>query len=219
MTTAHGERELERVESAHAALVAHLDEMAGTAAGDPTVPSNLPGWTRGHVLTHLARNADSFVRVLRAAEHGDEVTRYAGGVAGRNADIARGAGRSWAELVDDVRTSAAALETRMRAQTRWDLASPSTEGERVPHALIPSRRLREVNVHHVDLGDAGYTAEKWPADYVREELRLLEMVWNARRPMGATGLPEPARRAPPLTRLLWLMGRVEIDGLAPAQIL
>ena len=30
-----------------------------------TQPSRLPGWSRGHVLAHLARNADALVNVLQ----------------------------------------------------------------------------------------------------------------------------------------------------------
>lgn len=42
-----------------------------------TEPSQLPGWTRGHLLTHLARNADSVVRRLPAASQGEAVDQYA----------------------------------------------------------------------------------------------------------------------------------------------
>ena len=37
-----------------------------TALGDAQVreASLLPGWTRGHVLTHLARNADGMINLL-----------------------------------------------------------------------------------------------------------------------------------------------------------
>jgi hypothetical protein len=59
----------------------------------------------------------------------------------------------------------------------------------------------------------------WPSGYVREELRTLEMRWNARRPMGLTGLPERALQQPPHVRLAWLLGRTTIEGLDPAGIL
>jgi maleylpyruvate isomerase len=41
--------------------------------------SRLPGWTVAHVLTHLARNAESHVRMLGAASEGRSVEQYAGG--------------------------------------------------------------------------------------------------------------------------------------------
>ena len=64
----------------------------------------------------------------------------------------------------------------------------------------------------------GYGPQDWPGEYVREDLGVMEMRWNARRPMGMTGLPETALAAPPHTRLAWLLGRAEIDGLDPAGI-
>ena len=203
---------------AHQALTEHLVVMTDGAGADAALPSLLPGWTRGHVLTHIARNADSFVRLLEAAGRGEVVTQYAGGVEGRNADIEAGATRQWATLVDDVSSSAAKLEDVFAGQSRWDLAMTNSQGESVPHADLPFRRLREVLVHHADLGDDGFTPAEWPADYVREELRRMEMQYNARQPMGVSGLPEAARAAAPLERLCWLLGRGAIEGLEPAAI-
>lgn len=206
---------LARVADAHRALDDHLTAAAET---DASAPSLLPGWSRGHVITHIARNADSFVRVLSAAERGEAVSQYEGGVDGRNAEIEAGAGREWADLADDVRTASVALEAVFAEQQRWDLAMVNSSGESVSHTDLPHRRLREVLIHHADLGLDGYTPEDWPADYVREELRRMEMVYTARQPMGATSLPELALQAPPLLRLRWLLGRAEIDGLQPAGI-
>ena len=81
-------------------------------------------------------------------------------------------------------SSAAKLEDVFAAQHRWDLAMTNSQGESVPHADLPFRRLREVLVHHADLGDDGFTPADWPSDYVREELRRMEMQYNARQPMG-----------------------------------
>ena len=39
-------------------------------------PSLLPGWSRGHVLTHLARNADGAVNLLTWARTGVETPQY-----------------------------------------------------------------------------------------------------------------------------------------------
>ena len=89
------QRDLDRVAEAHAALDDHLTAMSGSSGADSALPSLLPGWSRGHLLTHIARNADSFVRVLEAARRGEAVTQYEGGGAGRNADIEAGASRDW----------------------------------------------------------------------------------------------------------------------------
>lgn len=212
------QRNVERVRVAHGDLSHHLDDLAGGERADPSLPSLLPGWTRGHVLTHIARNADSFVRVLTAADRGEEVTQYAGGIQQRNADIADGAGRDWSTLVHDIRSSAAALDSVIATQARWDLTLARPGGERVAHTELPTFRWREVLVHHADIGDPGFTADHWPSDYLREELRRMTMLWDARRPMGTTGLPDRALRAPPTLRLQWLLGRADIDGLEPAGV-
>jgi maleylpyruvate isomerase len=208
---------INRVRRAHAELVEHVAGL-GPPYADPAIASALPGWTRGHVLTHIARNADSFVGMLRGAEIGERRHQYEGGAEGRAAAIETGAGRSWADLVDDVGRSASRLDAQFLSQQRWDGEGVGIDGSAAVIAELPFRRWREVLVHRTDLGDAGFTADDWPAEYVRQELRLLTMRWNARRPMGATGLPAAALAAPPTERLLWLMGRVEIPGLDPAGV-
>src|SRR6478672_7747869 len=75
-----------------------LDEMQAREV------SLLPGWTRGHVLTHIARNADAMVNLLTWARTGVETPMYASREQ-RNADIEAGSGRPAPELVDDVRSS------------------------------------------------------------------------------------------------------------------
>jgi maleylpyruvate isomerase len=210
--------DLQRIVDAHAALVAHLEAMAGGPGAEAGAPSLLPGWTRGHVLTHIARNAESLQRLLEGAELGLSVYQYPGGSQQRDNDIAAGAGRPWDEMVDDVRLTAATFEAACRRHTRWDGAGVGGRGQPAPVADVPFRRWREVLVHHTDLGDDAYTPEQWPPEYVREELERQTMTWNARTPMGTAGLPSEALAVPELTRLLWLMGRRDIEGLEPAGI-
>lgn len=50
--------------------------------------SHLPGWTRGHILAHLARNADALVNVFEGRPMYESATA-------RDADIERDAGRPW----------------------------------------------------------------------------------------------------------------------------
>lgn len=208
------ERDVAGATDAHRRLLVHLDGCEPVAADRP---SRLPGWTVGHVLTHLARNADSHVRMLEGAERGDVVDQYPGGSEGREADIERGARRPWVELVDDVRRSIGRLEQAWGSHTRWDGEGRNARGGLVPVGDLPFRRRREVEVHQVDLG-LGYTTEDWPHDYVREDLRRMEILWNARRPMGMTGLPPAALAAPPHERLAWLLGRADLDDLPAAGI-
>jgi Mycothiol maleylpyruvate isomerase N-terminal domain len=91
--------------------VAGLDERAVRA------PSCLEGWTVGHVLTHLARNADSHTRMLVAALDGDAVEQYAGGGDERADAIAADGGRPETELRADVVRATADLEAAWAAMT------------------------------------------------------------------------------------------------------
>jgi maleylpyruvate isomerase len=211
-------RDLDRLHTAHADLVRHLEDLTGTPGADPSVPSLLPGWTRGHLLSHISGNARSFLRQLAGAERGQPAERYPGGVPARDRELDEGATRPWRALVDDVRATSDELDSALAAHTRWDVPGINQDGTELPTTDVPFRRWRETLVHHADLGDPAYTPDDWPTEYVREELSRLTMRWNARLPMGATGLPKQALHAPETTRLLWLMGRVQIEGLGPAGV-
>lgn len=175
--------------------------ISGLTDGDARRPSLLPGWTVGHVLTHLARNADSHVRLLEAAARGEVADQYAGGDSQRAADIEAGAGRPAAELVADVTEAAARLERTWDATPEevWRTGEGRVSTGVWALAELPFRRWREVEIHHVDL-DLGYGPADWPDAYVEEELART-----------VAGLGDGDRR-----RLLaWLVGRAGVPQLGP----
>lgn len=53
-----------------------LTTTATLSDADMHDPSLLPGWSRGHVLTHLARNADGGTRLLTWARTGTPSAEY-----------------------------------------------------------------------------------------------------------------------------------------------
>lgn len=138
----------------------------------------VPPWTRGHVITHVARATDSLCRLLTWARTGVETPQYASMTA-RAAEIEAGAGRPVGELVADVLDSAARFEREVRSlpAAAWHAEVRMRTGElRTPAALIPTR-LRELEVHHADLA-AGYTfadippgTARWIIDDLVEALR------------------------------------------------
>ncbi|HEX4081367.1 MAG TPA: maleylpyruvate isomerase N-terminal domain-containing protein, partial [Acidimicrobiales bacterium] len=91
-------KDIDGCRRSHLAL---LDRIAGLTDEQARSASQLPDWTVGHVLTHLARNGDSVVRRLEGAARGETVDQYPGGYAGRASEIAVGAGRPATELVTD----------------------------------------------------------------------------------------------------------------------
>jgi maleylpyruvate isomerase len=173
---------------AHERLMRALDDVHfddAMARGD----SALPGWSRGHVLTHLARNADSNTRMIEAAKIGSPVAQYPGGMEQRASEIEAGAGRSAAALLDDVRSADDALadayagvdeETWQRNALRWGT-------ETWPVLDLPFLRWREVAVHTVDLGLPAIGIDIWAASYVEHELRRQLAALPARLP-GPMGM-------------------------------
>ncbi len=136
--------------------------------------SLLPGWTRGHVVTHLARNADGNRNMVEGAIAGDEREQYPGGAERRAADIEDGAGRSAAELLADLGSSHDALVAA------WDrLPDDGWERIGISFALgarpiidgLASRR-RELLVHLVDL-DVRFDPTDLPADFVADHAEWL----------------------------------------------
>lgn len=129
-------------------------------------PSLLPGWTRGHVLSHLARNADGLGNLLRGAATGTQIPMYASSQA-RDAGIEAGAGCPAAELTADVRDSAAAFAERAAGlpTEAWTFAVQARSGGAFPARELLDRRLSEVEIHHVDLGVA-YAPGDWPKEFV-----------------------------------------------------
>ena len=180
--------------ASHARLLAAADRVSDEGVRSP---SRLPGWTIAQVLSHLARNADGHARRLEGALHGEDLARYTGGSTQREADINEGVRRSAEELRADLD----------RSQRRLELIWDQSVAAGWPHADLlgddhwptthsPARRLREVEMHHVDLG-LDYEASDWPEEYVEWDLPLL-----------LATVPSRVRRTGDAHALLaWLSGR------------
>lgn len=158
--------------------------LTATAAGltdsQAREPSLLPGWTRGHVLTHLARNADGLRNLLIWARTGVVTPQYPNPEA-RDADIAAGAGRPAGALAEDLERSAAAFaaEARRVPANAWDVPVHGISGPDHPAWFTLFRRLTEVEIHHVDLR-AGYAPPDWPQLFVADQLELVTGSFSAR---------------------------------------
>jgi len=120
---------------------------------DLAAPSLCVGWSRGHVLSHISRNADGIAAMVRAAVDGSRETMYASNER-RDADIEAGAGRALPEQLADLESSAAAVHAALRrlGPEHADLQLDRTPGGmRVRARNLPAMRLREVVYHHIDL--------------------------------------------------------------------
>lgn len=190
-------------------------------------PSALPSWTRAHVLTHVARNADGLANLVHAARTGEDRPMYSGGREGRDADIEAGAGRH----LGDVRLDLAESAERLLAgfvdfpDEGLEREVAMSSGATAYGWEIPLLRVREVEIHHVDLA-AGYAPADWSPEFAARTLDQIAPLFRAARecPVGvlvATDGPgewevaaEGGRLAGPRTALAaWLTGRSAGDGL------
>ncbi|MGW2748331.1 maleylpyruvate isomerase family mycothiol-dependent enzyme [Streptomyces sp. NPDC001450] len=179
-------------------------------------PSRLPGWTRGHVLAHLARNADALVNVLEGRP------MYVSAEA-RDADIERDAPRALDVQLADVRESAARFQETGAAPADWTRTVELRNGVTDSASRVPFRRWAEVDLHHVDLG-TGYELEDLPAEFTEREIEFLAQRFSGHPDVPATRVtdgtrvwstgreaaePEVAVSGSPADLLGWLAGRRE----------
>ncbi len=217
-------------------MIDHADDLASVQAATErllvaagaldnaavTQSSRLPGWTRGHVLAHLARNADALVNVLEGRP------MYLSGEA-RDADIERDAPRPLDVQLADVRESAERLRAASAVPADWSRTVELRNGVTDRAERVPFRRWIEVELHHVDLG-IGYELEDLPADFTEREIGFLAARFAGHRDVPPADLATVDGRAwttgggsagGPVTvegtaadLLGWLAGRRDGSGLA-----
>jgi maleylpyruvate isomerase len=162
---------------------AHTERLLLTARAldDVAAASLCTGWSRGHILTHIARNADGIAAMVRAGLDDSGETMYASNER-RDADIEDGASRPLADLVADVETTARTVADqlrRLRPQDDDTRVERTPGGMRIRLANLPRMRLREVVYHHVDLA-AGFSFADVDPDllhlFLDGELRTLGSV-------------------------------------------
>ena len=168
-------------------------------------PSALPGWTRKHLLAHVAANADAIGNLVSWAKTGVETPMYSS-TGQRNADIEAGAGRPADELVAWFERSAGELDEGFDSLTdaEWAHEVVTAQGRTVPASETPWMRAREVMVHSVDL-DGGISFDDLPADF----LHALEADIRAKR--TASGHEVPEVTGPHAHVVAWLAGRDHHD--------
>jgi maleylpyruvate isomerase len=147
-----------------------LDVARVITESDLRAPSLLPGWTRAHVLAHLARSADAMRNLLIGVRSGQDRPAY-GSAEARQADIEHGARLPAKELIADLADSAMAFRTVVRQlpDDRWQVPVRILDSAPFPAAQLLTRRLVEVELHHCDLG-AGYSPADWPAPFASMDL-------------------------------------------------
>ena len=154
----------DRLADVYDATTRYLRTLDGLTPERLADPSPLPGWSRAHVVAHLALHALGTTRALTGLVQGERLPVY-DSVEQRAADIEATAGLPPEEL----------RELSFDACDRWKDAIGSVKDwdavmERMPGtgpftaAECVHMRWREVEIHHADL-DAGYSPADWPAAF------------------------------------------------------
>ncbi len=152
------------LEAATRRLVRTVDALADFQFAEPSL---LPGWTRGHVIAHLALNAEGLSGALEGVREERAVPMYASQEARREGIESLGSAEP-AVLRDRLLASTTAIMDAV-SELPEDLVGQRIE--RTPGSergftagRVGEMRLREVEIHHADL-DLAYTWADWPNDF------------------------------------------------------
>jgi maleylpyruvate isomerase len=147
-------------------------------------PSLCEGWTRAHVIAHVASSGRALIGLIDWATSGEERRLYASPEA-RSEAIADLAALPREELLAEVRDSAAAFAGEAERLT-GELAALEVKvgGRELPATSIVALRIAEVVVHHHDL-DTAWTIEEADPDSL---LNAIEAVVRAMRAKGGPGM-------------------------------
>jgi maleylpyruvate isomerase len=169
-TAAHMPGDLNRLTRETGMLLATVDSLTDD---EFAAPSKCEGWTRAHVVAHLALGADAMGNMITWATTGVETPPYVSWDA-RNADIENLAKKSPAEIKAALHTAvksfadkAATLKDGLNVET---VQTPGG-ADIIPYA-IPALRISEVIVHHADL-DTVWELEEADIDALEDTLEIL----------------------------------------------
>jgi maleylpyruvate isomerase len=152
-----------------------LRTVDGFHGDDWSTPSLLPGWTRTHVVAHLALNAEALARMLHGvvADEDEDVPRTMYDSFDQRAhDIAELGEAQPSEIRERLMGATTTLADAIVAMPEdlWQNRVERTPGGRTMRAsAVPGMRLRELEIHHVDL-DAGYTRADWTLEFAEHML-------------------------------------------------
>jgi maleylpyruvate isomerase len=144
-------------------VLASCTRLLGLTSGlddaDVRAPSVLPGWTRGHVLAHIAGITDAQARQAENAVNGVLTEVYDGGRPARDAAIEEFAGRSADEHRAAVTAAVARLATAWASTEDWTRPTKYGDGDVLSTVYC---LWRETEIHTADLG---LVAPSWSDEF------------------------------------------------------
>jgi maleylpyruvate isomerase len=151
-------------------LSASLARATGSELAEPSL---LDGWSRAHVVAHLANVAAALVRMTHDALADRTTSMYPDGRAGRATEIQSVAAEPWEDLHAWFVQSTGALTSTWHSVPweRWGRPFTDTEFGSMQFGRLVGMRLTEVEVHHADLA-IGFGPREWSPALTRTCLPL-----------------------------------------------
>jgi maleylpyruvate isomerase len=222
MAAADPSAQIQAIDEATSHVLRTVEDLTDDQARSASL---LPGWTRGHVLTHIARNADALINLTVWVRTGVPTPMYPSREV-RAATIEAQSGRPVDELRTDIVESHGRFADAVDQMSDDDWSKTWGEPDRVrPAPYILTMRRTELEVHHVDL-DLDYTLAHWPEYFVEDLLdeTVADMTARGTQPgftlvgnddegQWTVGAGGQIITGPPPALLGWLIGRTQGIGL------
>jgi len=205
-------------------LLRTVDSLTGDQWSEPSL---LPGWTRGHVVAHLALNAEGLARAVDGLAHERVVPIYESNDR-RDADIEELSTADAPEIRERLFAAGQLLRDALGSldESQWaGTVARLPGGPFWSVSTVPGIRRREVEIHHADL-DAGYGRRDWPPDFAVELLDAVTVnhadspdsaVFTARATdtvrSWSVGAEQPVVEGTAADLGWWLVGRGTGEGL------
>jgi maleylpyruvate isomerase len=197
----------------------YLQTLDGLTSEQLADPAQLPGWTRAHVVAHLAQHALGTTRALDGLLSGERLPVY-DSPEQRNADIDATATLADGQLRELSFAACDRWKEAIGSVTDWDALM-----ERVPGGPSFSAgecidmRWREIEIHHADL-DTGYAAADWPPAFTTYLLGYLasdrteDLTLRTPTRELTVGAGGPVVEGSETDLTWWLLGRGRGEGLS-----
>ena len=212
------DRDIAGAVRAHVAVIAALRDLSDDQVRQPSV---LPGWTVGHVATHIARNAEGHMRMLEAASRGEVGAMYPGGREQRTqrhrGRVGAHRARNWPPTSRPRRQPSRPCGRACRVSAwsgRGDMVGGDDDHERPSvHPLARGRRAPLRSRRRLHLGRLGPRVREARAGAADDAVGQSQADGHDRAAASRRWQSAPHHR------VAWLLGRTEIEGLAPAGII
>ncbi|MDJ0317672.1 maleylpyruvate isomerase family mycothiol-dependent enzyme [Arthrobacter antibioticus] len=146
-------------------------KLGGLSDADVLAPTELEGWTRGHVLAHIAHVSNAVARQVEYAVRGELIEFYDGGQGGRTQAIEMNAGHTAQEHKEYISAGFTRVLTALDGldDEQWNLPISYRNGVVRDGALA---YWREMVIHLADL-QLGRGPETWSKEFALYVIEFL----------------------------------------------